>query len=131
MIFEKKSLHVIVPLDPVEGSRYTERIHEYESDDDLDCIYKIKTEDQYWLNPIADGKITWDCKSSCTSDSDEELKHRPNQLHEVTMLSCNMMIWSLRCVFSEVRNLPTYDGLNEVDIFLDEFEREVPKKHRF
>jgi hypothetical protein len=41
MIFEKKSLRVVVPLDPAEGSRYTEPVRDYESDDDLDCIYKI------------------------------------------------------------------------------------------
>lgn len=41
MIFENKSLCVIIPLDPAEGSRYTELVHDYESDDDLDCIYKI------------------------------------------------------------------------------------------
>ena len=43
MIFEKKSLCVIVPLDLAEGSRYTKLIRDYESDDDLDCIYKITT----------------------------------------------------------------------------------------
>ena len=43
MIFEKKSLRVVVPLDPVEGSRYTEPVHDDECDDDLDCIYKITT----------------------------------------------------------------------------------------
>jgi hypothetical protein len=42
-----------------------------------------------------------------------------------------MMTRSLRCVSSEVRNLPTYDGLNEVDTFLDAFEREVPEKQCF
>ena len=42
-----------------------------------------------------------------------------------------MMIWSLCCVSSEVRNLAYYDGLTNVDHFLDEFEREVPEKHRF
>ena len=41
MVFEKKSLHIIIPLDPSEGSCYTEPIRDYESDDDLDCIYKI------------------------------------------------------------------------------------------
>jgi len=42
MTFEKKSLKVVVPLDPAEGARYTEPIHDYvESDDDLDQIYKI------------------------------------------------------------------------------------------
>lgn len=41
MIFKRKSLCVIVPLDPVEGSCYTEPVYNYESDDDLDYIYKI------------------------------------------------------------------------------------------
>ena len=41
MIFEKKSLRVVVPLDPIEGSHYTNLMRDYESDEDLDCIYKI------------------------------------------------------------------------------------------
>ena len=41
MIFEKNSLCVFIPLDPLEGSRYTKPVHDYESDNDLDCIYKI------------------------------------------------------------------------------------------
>jgi len=41
MIFEKKSLRVVVPLDHVEGALYTEPVHDDDSDDDLDCIYKI------------------------------------------------------------------------------------------
>jgi len=43
MIFEKKSLHVVVPLDPMEGSRYTEPVHDDESVNELECIYKIIT----------------------------------------------------------------------------------------
>ena len=41
MIFEKKSLRVVVPLDPTEGTRYTEPMRNDDSDEDLDCIYKI------------------------------------------------------------------------------------------
>ena len=41
MIFEKKSLCVVVPLDPAEGPSYTEPVRGYESDDNLDQIYKI------------------------------------------------------------------------------------------
>ena len=73
----------------------------------------------------------WDFKSSFTSDFDEELECWQNCLHEVTTLSYNMMTRSLHCVSSEVRNLPTYDGLNDVYVFLDAFEREVPKKQHF
>ena len=43
MIFEKKSLHIVVSLDPVEELCYTKPICDYESDDDLDQIYKITT----------------------------------------------------------------------------------------
>ena len=80
------------------------------------------------MNPIADGWNTWDRESSYTSDSDEELEHWQNRLHEVTTLGYNMMTQSLHCVPSEVWNLPTYDGLNDVDVFLDAFEREVLEK---
>jgi len=38
MIFEKKSLCVVVPLDPTKGSHYIEPVCDDESDDDLDCI---------------------------------------------------------------------------------------------
>lgn len=73
MIFEKKSLCVILPLDPTEGSCYTEPVRDYESDDDLDYIYKLTTRDQDWVNPTMDGWIAWECKSSCTLDFDEEV----------------------------------------------------------
>jgi len=39
-----------------------------------------------------------------------------------------MMTWLLHSVTSEVRNLPTYDGLNEVDIFFDAFEKGRTRK---
>jgi len=41
MVFENKSLHVVIPLDLAEGSSYTELVHDYESDDDLDRIYEL------------------------------------------------------------------------------------------
>jgi len=124
MSFERKSLHVVVPLDPEEGPRFTEPVRDYEeSDDDLDQNYKITTRDQYWANPMADGWISWDCESSCTLDSDEELEHWKNRLHEISTLCCNMMTKLLHCVSSNIRNLPYYDGLTDVDKFLDGFER--------
>ena len=41
------------------------------------------------------------------------------------------MTKSLFYVSSEVRKLPHYDGLTDVDLFLDDFECEVPEDHRF
>lgn len=73
MSFERKSLRVVVPLDPAEGVCYTEPVRGYEeSEDELGQIYKITTRDQDWINPMTDGRISWDRESSCTSDSNEE-----------------------------------------------------------
>ena len=55
MIFEKKSLHIVVPLDPAEGACYTEPLRKDDNDDDLDCIYQITMQDQDWVNSTEDG----------------------------------------------------------------------------
>jgi len=39
MIYEKKSLHVVVPLDLAEEACYTKPMRDDESDNELDCIY--------------------------------------------------------------------------------------------
>ena len=42
-----------------------------------------------------------------------------------------MMTKSLGCVSTEVRNLLHYDGLIDVELFLDEFESELLEEHLF
>ena len=84
MIFEKMPICVVVPLDPIEGSCYMELVHDYDRENDMDCIYKITTWEQDWVNPIADGQISWEREISCTSHSErrdrtmEELVTRGN-----------------------------------------------------
>ena len=92
------------------------------SNDELDCIYKIIVQDQDWVNLTIDGRISWECASSCTLHSDEEVERWHNRLNEVTTMNCNMTIRSLRCVTTHTRDLPTYDGLIVVDEFLSKFE---------
>ena len=55
MNFEKRSLRMVVPLDPTEGSRYTELVCDYDSDDELECIYKITTQEKDLVNTTIDG----------------------------------------------------------------------------
>ena len=45
MIFEKKSLCIVAPLDPAKGVRYTKPMHKDDSDDEMDCIYQITVQD--------------------------------------------------------------------------------------
>jgi len=72
----------------------------------------------------------WDIDSSCTSDTNEELENWKDMLHEDSTLPCNMMTKFLHCISMEVRYLPHYDNLNDVNLYLDEFEREVPNEHQ-
>ena len=55
MIFEKKSLRIVVPLDLVEGFHYTEPVRDYDNNNDLDYIYKITAQEKNWVNPTTNG----------------------------------------------------------------------------
>jgi len=83
------------------------------------------------VNPIAEGRVSWECVGSCPLDPDEEDECWHNWLSEVTMLNCNMMTKSLCCVTTQVQDLPTYDGLTAVDEFLNKFESIVPEHQWF
>ena len=121
MILENKSLRVVVPLDPTKGMRYTEPMRDEDSDDELDCIYQITAQDQDWVNPTVDGRISWDCDSSWMSGSDEEIEWWKNWLHEVTTLNCNMMIISLQHMTTEVRKLQANDGATNGEDFINHY----------
>lgn len=72
MIFEKKSLWIVVSLDPAEGERYTEPILDEESDDELDCIYQITVQDPNQMQSTNNRRTLWECDSIYTRDSKEE-----------------------------------------------------------
>jgi len=131
MIFEEKSLPVVFLLDLAKGPRYNETMHDEGGDDELDCIYKITTQSQEWVNPIVEGRISWGHANSCTKDSDEQDEWWHNQLNEVTTLNCNMMTKSLYCIRAQDHKLLMYDGLTTVDEFLTKFQSTVPEHQQF
>lgn len=131
MVFEKNGVRVVVPLDPYEGVWYTKLIHEDYENENIDHIYKLTAQNEDWINPTTNGIISWEKDNSCNSDSGEEMDDWQNWLHEVSMFHCNTLMKYLCCIPLEVRNLPYYDGIGDVSIFLDEFERDIPKEQRF
>jgi len=78
MIFKKKCLHVVVPLDLAEGACYTKPVRNEDSNDELDGIYQITAQDQDQVNLTVDERISWEHDISCTLDSDEEIKQWQN-----------------------------------------------------
>ena len=84
-----------------------------------------------WIIPKTYDNIKWEKDSSCFSDSDVELENWQNRMHEVSVLRCNHVTYDLRCITSEVRYFPHYDGSTDVNMFLGELERSVPIEQRF
>jgi hypothetical protein len=59
MTFERDGLQFIAPLDPDEGLRYTESIREEYHTYELENIYKLIARQQDYINPTADGNLSW------------------------------------------------------------------------
>ena len=78
-----------------------------------------------FVNPTVEGKVSSKHDSSCTSNSKEELENWHNTLHEVSTRQCERITKLVRCMIFEVCNLPSYDGLGDVNTFLDEYEEQV------
>ena len=86
--------------------------------------------EQDCVNPTTKGKLTWEHDNSCASNSEEELENWHNRIHEVSTRNCAQVTKSVFCMTSEVCNLPSYDVLGDVNIFLDEYEEQVPENQR-
>ena len=71
--FEDDEMRVVAPLDPLEGPRYVEPVFNGGCGDHLKTIYNITTLQEDYINPTADGNLSWRCESSCTLDSGEAL----------------------------------------------------------
>jgi hypothetical protein len=59
MNFQRDGLRFITPLDPDEGQRYTEPIREEYHAYALENIYKLTARQQDYINPTADGNLSW------------------------------------------------------------------------
>jgi hypothetical protein len=75
MKFEGDGLRVIAPLDPDEGHRYTEPIGEEDYTYELENIYKLRSRQQDYINPIVDENLSWRSDSACSSYSKEALEN--------------------------------------------------------
>ena len=64
------------------------------------------------------------------SDSEDALEHWKQRLHEVSTRRCAHITHTLRWIGAKVCDPPKYDGLKDVDIFVREFELQIPYQHR-
>ena len=73
--FEDDEMRVVVPLNPLEGQRYVEPMFNEGQGDHLDNIYNVTALKEDYINPTADGNLSWRCVNSCTSYLVEALEN--------------------------------------------------------
>jgi hypothetical protein len=123
-------LRVITPLNPNEGRRYTEPIREEDRDYELENIYKLTTGQHDYINPTTNQNIIWRSESACSSDSKEALENWQNRMYEVSTRRCARLTKVVHWIGTEVSNIHTFDGLNNLEAFLLEFKGIVRIKKR-
>jgi hypothetical protein len=125
MIFESGEYKVISPLDPSEGERYVEPVTENMLTEDVNQLYRTTAHEEDYINPTADGILSWRSYSSCASYSNVGLENWKKKLHELSTRRCTRMTRALRWVGTEVQEPPMFDGMNDLEEFLLNFEVEV------
>ena len=130
MSFEGNGNWVIGPLDPTLGPRYTELIIAEEEARNIDAVYQVTVVQGDYVNPTDDGMLSWRCESSCISDSEIGLENWQQRLHEVSRRRLGRITKSLRWIESEVSTLPIFYGLSDIQIFVQEYQAQVPYSER-
>jgi hypothetical protein len=74
MNFELGKYRVLTPLDPLEGESFVEAT--CLNLEEINKLYKTITQEEYYVNPIVDGVISWRNITSCASDSKTGLENR-------------------------------------------------------
>jgi hypothetical protein len=73
MIFEFGEYKVIAPLDPSEGGWYVEPTTDNILTKYVNHLYRTTAHKEDYINPTADGMLSWRSISSCDSDSDTRM----------------------------------------------------------
>jgi len=129
-IFEAGNFRVVAPLDPLDCKRYVEPMPDNVLEDDVNQLYRTTTQEEDYVNPIADGSLSWRSINSNMSDSDTGVENWQQRLHEVSTRRCARVTHAVRWVGTEVRQFPTFTKDDNLENFLTEFESEVLDSQR-
>jgi hypothetical protein len=93
--------------------------------DEINQLYKTTMQEEDYVNPTMDGVLSCRSITSCMSNSDTGLENWQQRLHEVSTRRCtridNTVIW----VGIEIREPPSFHGMNDLEEFLTRYEDKV------
>jgi hypothetical protein len=119
MTFKSGEYIVIVPLDPSKGERFVEPT--CLDMKGINQLYRTTVREEYYVNPTANGILSWRSITSCMSDLDTGLENWQQRLHEVSTRIDHMVRW----VGTEIREPPSFYGLTNLEAFLTRYKDEV------
>ena len=88
-------------------------------------LYNIMASKEYYINPTAEGKLSWRSAISCTYDIGDALENWESRIHEVSMRRWSRITRFIQRVGAESSMLHTYEGLPNLASFLVEFEEKL------
>jgi hypothetical protein len=116
MTFESGEYKVIAALDPLEGDRFVEpTCLDWE---EINQLYITTVREEYYVNPTADGVLSWRSITSCASDLDTGLEIWKHRLHELSIRRCAKIDRAVRWVGTKIRGPPRFNGVNDLEAFL-------------
>jgi hypothetical protein len=87
------------------------------------CILMHTKETHFY--PTANGILSWRSITSCDFDLDTGLENWQHILHEFSRRRCTRIYHTVRWVGMEIREPPSFHGVNELEEFLTIYEHEV------
>jgi hypothetical protein len=127
MTFESGEYRVIAPLDPSGEGFIEPTCLDLE---EINQLYKTTAREEDYVNPTADGVLNWRRITSCAFDSDTGLENWQQRLHEVSTRRCARIDPVVRWVGKDIREPPSFHGLNDIEEFLTKYEEEILENHR-
>jgi hypothetical protein len=91
----------------------------------MNQLYRTTTREEDYVNPTADGVLSWRSIISCESESYTYLENWQQILHEVSTRRCARIDRSVRWVGTKIREPPSFHGINDLEEFLTRYKDEV------
>ena len=84
----------------------------------MEILYQMTANQSDYINPTTERNISWQCDSSCASNSEVGLENWQNRIYEVSSRRCVFMNKSLRRIGTKSNEIPSFHGLADVNDFL-------------
>jgi hypothetical protein len=128
MTFKSGEYRFIAPLDRLEGERFIEPT--CLDLEEIGQLYRTNVHDEDYVNPTADGILSWRSITSCATNSDTSLENWKQRLHEVSTRRCERIDCTVRWVGTKIREPPIFNEINDLETFLMQYEDVVLESQR-